>query len=165
MSKRSTDKQRSQWEVDIFLATESIAAAVEQWLKEFQQGVETGDIQRIQKDIQKVVAAVKDASDQWSEVFKQRHELVKVVTEKSQPDKQIRDELNDRVGKIWEKQEYQLDNLSRITMEVRKASYQLQMALQHIAAVVTEAHQDCQNELQLLLSEFGSKTDGEEDGL
>ena len=39
MSKQSTDKQRSQWEVDILLATEDIAAAVEQWMKEFQSGM------------------------------------------------------------------------------------------------------------------------------
>ena len=71
-----------------------------QWLKEFQQGVETGSVQQIQTDSQQGVAAVKEAFDQWGAVLSQRNELVKAVTEKSQPDKRIWDDLNHRVSKI-----------------------------------------------------------------
>ena len=66
---------------------------------------------------------------------------------------------------IFEHQLRCIDNYSEMAAVVRAAAEQLQSKIQRMAEIVTKAHQDCQNEVQLLLSEFGNKADDEEDDL
>ena len=73
MSKQSTDKQLSQWEVGILLATEHIAAAVEQWMKEFQSGIPVGG-EPIQDEFQNFVAVVVKTDEQWGRILRLQRE-------------------------------------------------------------------------------------------
>ena len=164
MSNQSTAIQRSQWEVDILLATENIAAAVEQWMKEFQSGIPVGG-GPIQDEFQNLAAVVVNANEQWGRILQLKYELFEIVIETSLGDEKIREEVRQRCRRIWDAQEEWLNNYHETAVAVRAASEQLQSEIQRMAEVVRNAHQDCQDKVQSLLSEFGNKADDEKNGL
>ena len=164
MSKQSTDKQRTQWEVDILLSIESIAAAMEQWMKEFQSGIPVGRSQT-EDEFQKLTTSVANANEQWHRIFRLKDELFKIVVERSQGDQKIREEIRQRCREIWDGQEQWINNYHQAATAVNAADELLRSELQRMAAVVKMAHQQCETDIQLLILLFNKDPDEEKSNL